>query len=316
VLAGVLSADSEGHLWTGGRTVLVQVGDILDRGEDEIAILSLLSSLNMQAKSQGGAVFQINGNHETMNVEGDFRYCDPGGFDECVRFLDYLDECDGNWDNAFRNWINVCERRKKEYGALPNGDWHPWDFVKKQKGFAARSSLLKRGGPLACELARHPVVLKINDWIFCHGGLLPHHVEYGIERMNREVSIWMKCSGEDGDDETDIPFIATRGYDSVVWSRLYSQDPAERTRRALMLSSIVAEQTLEAVGAKGMVVGHTPQMHGVNCKCDGKVWCVDVGMSSGILSSRPEVLEIVNDRPKVLKKRRELYDEMEVLDYL
>jgi len=24
-------------------------------------------------------------------------------------------------------------------------------------------------------------------------------------------------------------------------------------------------------------------------KCDGKVWCVDVGMSSGILYSRPEV---------------------------
>jgi hypothetical protein len=69
-----------------------------------------------------------------MNVEGDFRYCDPGGFDECVRFLDYLDECDGNWDNAFRNWINVCERRKKEYGALPNGDWHPWDFVKVNNG--------------------------------------------------------------------------------------------------------------------------------------------------------------------------------------
>ncbi|XP_066385711.1 shewanella-like protein phosphatase 1 isoform X5 [Miscanthus floridulus] len=262
VLAGVLSAESEDHLWTGGRTVLVQVGDILDRGEDEIAILSLLSSLNMQAKSQGGAVFQVNGNHETMNVEGDFRYCDPGGFDECVRFLDYLDECDGNWDNSFLNWINVCERRKKEYGALPNGDWRAWDFVKKQKGLAARSSLLKRGGPLACELARHPVVLKINDLVFCHGGLLPHHVQYGIERMNREVSMWMKCSGEDSDDETDIPFIATRGYDSVVWSRMYSQDPAERTRRALM------------------------------------------------------VLEIVNDRPRVLKKRRELYDEMEVLDYL
>jgi hypothetical protein len=46
-----------------------------------------------------------------------------------------------------------------------------------QKGFAARSSLFKRGGPLACELARHPVVLRINDWVFCHGGLLPHHGE-------------------------------------------------------------------------------------------------------------------------------------------
>ncbi|KAF8723306.1 hypothetical protein HU200_021827 [Digitaria exilis] len=317
VLAGVLSAESEGHVWTGGRTVLVQVGDILDRGEDEIAILSLFSSLNAQAKSQGGAVFQVNGNHETMNVEGDFRYVvNPGGFEECIRFLEYLDECDGNWDNAFLSWVNVAERRKKEYRASPNGDHTRWNFVKKYSGFAARSSLFKRGGLLACELARHPVVLKINDWIFCHGGLLPHHVEYGIERMNREVSMWMKCQSEDSGDETDIPFIATRGYDSVVWSRLYSQDPAERTRRALMLSSIIAEQTLKSVEAKGMVVGHTPQIHGVNCKCDGKVWCIDVGMSYGVLYSRPEVLEIVNDRPRVLKKQRDSYDEMEVLDYL
>jgi len=65
-----------------------------------------------------------------------------------------------------------------------------------------------------------------------------------------------------------------------------------------------------------MVVGHTPQIRGVNCKCDGKVWCIDVGMSYGVLYSRPEVLEIVNDSPRVLKKRRDSYDEMEVLDYL
>jgi len=39
--------------------VLVQLGDILDRGEDEISILSLLRSLNIQAESNGGAVFQV-----------------------------------------------------------------------------------------------------------------------------------------------------------------------------------------------------------------------------------------------------------------
>lgn len=39
--------------------ILVQLGDILDRGDDEIAILSLLRSLNIQAKSKGGAVFQV-----------------------------------------------------------------------------------------------------------------------------------------------------------------------------------------------------------------------------------------------------------------
>ena len=39
----------------------------------------------------------------------------------------------------------------------------------------ARSVLFRPGGPLACELARHAVVLKVNDWLFCHGGLLPRH---------------------------------------------------------------------------------------------------------------------------------------------
>lgn len=39
--------------------VLIQLGDILDRGEDEIAILSLLRSLDSQAKAKGGAVFQV-----------------------------------------------------------------------------------------------------------------------------------------------------------------------------------------------------------------------------------------------------------------
>lgn len=39
----------------------------------------------------------------------------------------------------------------------------------------ARSVLFRPGGPLACELARHAVALKVNDWIFCHGGLLPQH---------------------------------------------------------------------------------------------------------------------------------------------
>lgn len=50
-------------------------------------------------------------------------------------------------------------------------------------------------------------------------------VQYGIERMNREVSHWMK--GHTMDDFSKIPFVATRGYDSVVWSRLYSRDKSD-----------------------------------------------------------------------------------------
>ncbi|RYR49204.1 hypothetical protein Ahy_A07g035527 [Arachis hypogaea] len=55
--AGVLSSDGQ-DLWTDGETVLIQVRDILDRDED-IAILSLLRSLDKQAKAKGGAMFQV-----------------------------------------------------------------------------------------------------------------------------------------------------------------------------------------------------------------------------------------------------------------
>lgn len=47
--------------------------------------------------------------------------------------------------------------------------------------------------------------------------------------------------------------------------------------------------TLEALNARAMVVGHTPQMGGVNCECDGRVWRVDAGMSSGVMDAAPQV---------------------------
>ncbi|PON85853.1 Calcineurin-like phosphoesterase domain, apaH type [Trema orientale] len=330
-MAGVLSNDGQ-NLWTGGETVLVQLGDILDRGEDEIAILSLLRSLDIQAKAQGGAVFQVNGNHETMNVEGDFRYVDPGAFDECSNFLEYLDGYRDDWEEAFVNWIGVSTRWKEDHKMSQNY-WGPWNLVKgplwgqrplmlemrvfsdilgqRQKGVIARSILMRPGGKLACELARHSIVLKVNDWVFCHGGLLPHHVAYGIERLNREVSLWMRGLTET-DDGPGIPFLATRGYDSVVWNRLYSRDSSEF--EDYQINSIL-EETLEAVDARAMVVGHTPQTAGVNCKYNCSIWRIDVGMSGGVLNSRPEVLEIRDNKARVIKSKRSTFSELQAVDY-
>ncbi|KAK6927147.1 Calcineurin-like phosphoesterase domain, ApaH type [Dillenia turbinata] len=373
-MAGILSSDGQDS-WIGGETVLpyfpecylcidvfnvlVQLGDILDRGEDEIAILSLLRSLDIQAKAQGGAVFQVNGNHETMNVEGDFRYVDSGGFDECLNFLEYLEDYGGNWDEGFRKWIGSSERWKEEQ-KIPQNYWDPWNLVKRQKGAIARSILLRPGGLLACELARHAVVLQVDDWVFCHGGLLPHHVAYGIGRMNREVSDWMRCLHE-SDTTPHMPFIATRGYDSVVWNRLFSRDTSDlddyqvdqasdlclcfnifivsllslSTQELLLLwftSSFrlllhflffllnsmiqsILEETLQSLGAKAMVVGHTPQMAGVNCKYNCNIWRVDVGMSRGVLYSSPEVLEIIDNKARVIRSKRDTYNELRVVDY-
>lgn len=311
-IAGLISSDGQDS-WIGEETVLVQLGDILDRGEDEIAILSLLRSLDIQARAKGGAVFQVNGNHETMNVEGDYRYVDSGAFDECADFLDHLEECGHHWEEAFVSWVEVSEKWKEER-KMSKSYWGPWNLVKRQKGVIARSVLLKPGGPLSSELARHAVVLKVDDWVFCHGGVLPHHAYYGIERMNREVSHWMRGL-TDEDDYQQIPFIATRGYDSVVWNRLYSTEIYDMHKYQTDQIESTLRKTLEVLGAKAMVVGHTPQPTGANCKFNCSVWRIDVGMSSGVLDSRPEVLEIRENKARVIRSKRERLGELQVVDY-
>ena len=68
--------------WIGGDLVIVQTGDVLDRGDDESKILELLERLDRDARKTGGAVIQLLGNHELMNPAGDFRYVTPGGMQD------------------------------------------------------------------------------------------------------------------------------------------------------------------------------------------------------------------------------------------
>lgn len=65
------------------NTHVVQVGDIVDRGGrpdtygdecSELKIMDFLDDIHDQAKLYGGGVFCILGNHEIMNVVGNFNY--------------------------------------------------------------------------------------------------------------------------------------------------------------------------------------------------------------------------------------------------
>ena len=41
----------------------------------------------------------------------------------------------------------------------------------------ARLRLFSPGGPMARELAKNPTALMVNDTLFAHGGVMPHHGE-------------------------------------------------------------------------------------------------------------------------------------------
>ena len=52
--------------------------------------------------------------------------------------------------------------------------------------------------------------------VFVHGGVLPEHADYGLERINQETADWLM--GKSGDRMPD--FLA--GRKAVVWAREYS----------------------------------------------------------------------------------------------
>jgi len=60
--------------WTFGKGQLVFVGDLFDRGLNVTECLWLLYELEGRARAKGGDVHFILGNHEVMNLTGDFRY--------------------------------------------------------------------------------------------------------------------------------------------------------------------------------------------------------------------------------------------------
>lgn len=153
----LVGATDEQDRWKGGKLVVVQTGDQLDRGDDERAILDLLERLTAEAKAAGGALHVLNGNHETMNVLGDFRYVTPGA--------------QAAFDDA--------EPR------APGADRYP-------RQWRGRAAAFLPGGQFALRMAERDVVVVVGDTVFAHAGVRPPHVEHGLGKLNEETRAWMR----------------------------------------------------------------------------------------------------------------------------
>lgn len=158
-LAGVIDADGA---WVGGETVVVQVGDQTDRGDDEREILVWLDELAHQAAAAGGAVHVLLGNHEVMNVQLDLRYVTPGGYEDWAATP---------FDTADPLYARVAP---------------------EQRG---RVAAFRPGGAEAMRLAEHPVVLVLDGTVFVHGGLEPEFAALGVDAINAGVAAWMRGEG-------------------------------------------------------------------------------------------------------------------------
>ena len=273
-LGKVMDADGR---WIGGDTVLVQVGDILDRGDNELAIMRKFASLAKQARKEGGDVLVVHGNHEIMNVLGDFRYATKGAYGECARYAEAKRQ---------RLIAKLGEENAPPLPEVPE-DVNPETY----RGVLARRDLFLPGGEMAMKMAKNPTVLMVGDTVFAHAGIDMSTVEYGFQNLNDDVAAWMA-----GVKKTPPKMVLEEK--GVVWTRDYGGADAGVTAEASACRRL--GEALDAVGAKRLVVGHTPQQGGVSSGCNGRLWRSDVGVSRGIYGAKPQVIEIVKGRVRVL----------------
>ncbi|KAK7339554.1 hypothetical protein VNO77_20228 [Canavalia gladiata] len=271
-IAGLIDVSDR---YVGGSATVVQVGDVLDRGGDELKILYFLEKLKREAARSGGKIITMNGNHEIMNVEGDFRFVTESGVEEFRIW--------GEWfriGNKMKSLCHGLETPKDIMEGVPES----FRGVRKEflDGFRARVAALRPNGPISRRfLTQNVTVLVVGDSIFVHGGLLPHHVSYGLEKINEEVRDWI--NGSTGRFSPSH----CRGRDGVVWVRKFSHEVEQNCDCSAL------EHVLSTVpGVKRMVMGHTIQTIGINGVCDDRAIRIDVGMSRGCGGGLPEVLEI------------------------
>lgn len=285
--------------WTGGKTVVVQVGDQVDRCrpfynaeqnvyapcnderttyDDEASdekILVFFSDLDKLARKQGGAVYSLIGNHELMNVMGN---------------MDYV------------SYLGLKEYMSSE----------------KQVNATGRINHFKRGSDIskfmACTRAASIIV---GSYMFVHGGFLSNIIKgydkkdkhVVLDNLNTIVQMWLLNKDETTKDAAKLlasiksPFWV-RGLGNIQPNLPKDHENCQDYNKVLDFFSI-----------KGMIVGHTPQLEtGINGTCGNSLFRVDVASSKAFYNvfkaqnvsteiqerldeiRQAQVLEIINDK--------------------
>ena len=177
--------DAQGH-WTGGDTVLVQTGDLMDGGEHVRTVLDLFMRLQEEAPTAGGRVIVLLGNHEAMNILGELRdinylaYHSFAGPDSEARQRQALDEYVA-WRQGRAGSVGSGEF---VFGEDFEAEWlaaHPAGWIEYVESMGAR-------GEYGKWLRTLPVAAQLGEVVFIHAGISPEMKGMDVEAINRRTT--------------------------------------------------------------------------------------------------------------------------------
>lgn len=280
--AGIV--DARQH-WMGGRTHLIQTGDVVDRGPDSRRALDLLRRLESEAPRAGGRVHALLGNHEVMRMLGDLRYVDPG---EYAAFR--TERSEELRDRAYRSQALEARRRSKAAGE--RFDERAFrDRFREEVPLGQIEMRLEFGqdGEYGRWLRQHDTMVRINGVVFLHGGISPAVAPMGCREVNEAIRGELTTGLQNVRASPEASLSARA--DGPLWYRGLAQEDENAFASRL-------DEILSTLAARAIVIGHTIAPNGrVASRFGGKVFQIDTGMLiSYFPQGRASALEIRDGR--------------------
>jgi hypothetical protein len=274
--------------WIGKRAVLIQTGDVLDRGSDSKKTLDLLRRLEREARNAGGQVIALVGNHEFMRMAGDWRYVSEG---EYAGFRN-ADSTELREFALAQMATTFSDRARAEKRPFDAGKFRedffrdvPLGLIEMRQAFAAT-------GEYGKWLRGLRSIVKVNGILFMHGGVSDEVASLGCGGINQTVTKEMN----------ELPVAAealasmfSSSETGPLWYRGLASEPEESF--APTVASI-----LMRMGARAIVVGHTPSPGKIVTRFGGRVVQIDSGMLNGEFypGGVPAALELNGDTATAL----------------
>ncbi|KAF9468023.1 Metallo-dependent phosphatase-like protein [Collybia nuda] len=275
--AGVV--DEEGN-WTGDVDYFIQTGDIIDRGDDTIALFTWMDQLRAQAKRTGGTMLSHLGNHEWMNAIGDWRYVYPSEVKTFGTIAERQEML--STGTIGRSWAAnyTTTSRLPLHPSLgpPNTPFPPKTMhLHYQEGTSTDNAYYYHDN----EPLSHAAIS------FVHGGLsptyqdltpFPSRINEISDSLLRKLQHRNQPPPHPPNPYPGLPASATQEekalYDAngPLWYRGWALESEEKV-------CIDVEQVLARTGTRRMIMGHTPDFNGIVSRCNGRIIIIDTGIS-------------------------------------
>jgi len=271
--------------WSGKKAVLVQTGDILDRGADSRKALDLLRKLEGEAQRAGGRVYALLGNHELMRLVSDWRYVSQGET-EAFKTADSADLR----ERALTVFSTEAEKAAKAVGKPFDPAAYREQFMKEiPLGNLEMRFAFEAKGEYGAWLRQRATVARINGILFLHGGISEPASSMGCEGINAAVRKDLQSLPVPLEQVASLFSASETG---PLWYRGLANEPEAAFAPTLGV-------ILERMGARAIVIGHTTVLPGkITPRLGGRVIQIDTGMVNGEFypGGVASALEFVGDK--------------------